>query len=366
MTKLYLNNGRFKVMQVTDVHLKPGGDVDTFRLLERVLETESPDLVIFTGDQLKGYSFAYRGENRQQKVEQAIQELLAPLETRGIPFAVTFGNHDRQAGLTNEQQLKIYRQSPCYTAGQYELDAGTRCLYIYDDNGIPAFSLFLIDSQGAAQGGGYEAVLPQQIEWFSEIRREQFGPNGKHLPALVFQHIPVPEYYDILEETPRKAGGAIRGYRTQRGRLYRLDALGDRELFAEAPCMPDENTGEFNALLQDGNVLALFCGHDHKNSFVRSCRGIDLGYTQSLGFDEYGPGTLRGARIIQLGEPESYTTYTRTYREILGHRLTHPVKGYLNQRMPSSKEDAIQMSLRFLASTAGIIGAVYLLAHFVW
>jgi len=52
----FQENGSFTVMQISDIQdcgaLHPRG----LRLLESALDIEKPDVVIFTGDQVKGYS----------------------------------------------------------------------------------------------------------------------------------------------------------------------------------------------------------------------------------------------------------------------------------------------------------------------
>lgn len=50
------NKGKkFKIMQITDMQEIPAVSPDTIALLEAAIETEKPDLVVYTGDQIKGY-----------------------------------------------------------------------------------------------------------------------------------------------------------------------------------------------------------------------------------------------------------------------------------------------------------------------
>ena len=45
----------FKIMQITDIQEIPAISPDTINLLEAAVEAEKPDLVVYTGDQIKGY-----------------------------------------------------------------------------------------------------------------------------------------------------------------------------------------------------------------------------------------------------------------------------------------------------------------------
>ena len=45
----------FKIMQITDMQEIPAISPDTMKLLDAAVEAEKPDLVVYTGDQIKGY-----------------------------------------------------------------------------------------------------------------------------------------------------------------------------------------------------------------------------------------------------------------------------------------------------------------------
>ena len=54
-------DGKFKIMQITDIQEIYNVSNDTLKLLEAAVEKEKPDLVIYTGDQIKGYGVTYKG-----------------------------------------------------------------------------------------------------------------------------------------------------------------------------------------------------------------------------------------------------------------------------------------------------------------
>ncbi len=70
---------------------------------------------------------------------------------RGIPFAVTFGNHDCQVGISNQDQFyHIYKRLPNCIGEQAEgIDGGGTCaipIEASDGSGRDVFELYLFDS----------------------------------------------------------------------------------------------------------------------------------------------------------------------------------------------------------------------------
>ena len=106
--------------------------------------------------------------------------------------------------------------------------------------------------------------------------------------------------------------------------------------------------GFLSALKEKGDVLGLYFGHDHNNSFVINYGGIDLGYTQGCGFNTYGPGMKRGVRILDIDEdnPRSYLTYTLTAEDLLSSKLKRPVTEYVYTHSPSSVSAAVPFVLK--------------------
>ena len=98
----YNINGKFKIMQLADIQEIPNVSVDTVKLIDRALEEENPDLVVLTGDQIKGYGMSYgkKSGNKKQEVFDVLSKILEPVTKRGIPYAVTFGNHDNVAATS--------------------------------------------------------------------------------------------------------------------------------------------------------------------------------------------------------------------------------------------------------------------------
>lgn len=356
---LRFRDGKFKIMQVADVQEVPQVSPDTVKLLTLAIEREQPDLIVFTGDQLYGLiPLFFLGDN-EQNIRRTLQRILAPAEEAGIPFAVTFGNHDEQAGLTNAEQAKLYAEFPHYLHGDRHSDddPGTLILSIQNGAGENACNVLLVDSNGQRGTGEYLPVKKEQLAWIKEQLDAQKETRGEPLPTLVFQHIPVPEYYLVLERAKRTQKGAVEAFRTHAHEYYVLPQalLAAGGFMGETPAIPDENSGEFDVLKQCGGVKGMFVGHDHNNSFVAEHEGIKLVYTQSAGFHAYGPGRKRGVRIITLDEqtPGDFSTYTVTFDELTKEKLHMPLIPFVLDRLPTTMEQVKRIAL---AGGIGMLG----------
>ena len=92
-------DGKFRMVQFTDIHF---GDADSTdkqnqEILRTVLQHEKPDLIVLTGDMVSGY--AWDGITSPW-FAPLYEKMTSVLEEFDIPWAMTLGNHDREADLT--------------------------------------------------------------------------------------------------------------------------------------------------------------------------------------------------------------------------------------------------------------------------
>lgn len=359
--KLTFNkDGKFRIMQIADVQEGARVSPDTLRLMKLALEQEKPDLVVFTGDQIYGVHPSFYKGDKKQNAAGTIKEIIKPVEQAGVPFAVTFGNHDCQIGLSNSEQAEIYNESDFAVHGDYfsECDKGSFRLPIYDKD-RHVFDVYLIDSNGQTLTGEYLPVTEEQLECF-KAEREKGKEDGKYTPGIVFQHIPVPEFFDVLKKVKFGTRGAVEAFRTHKGEFYVLpDHIKNAGGFmGESPAIPDRNSGEFDVLKEKGNILGIIVGHDHINSFVAEKDGIKLIYTQCAGFHVYGPKLKRGMRIIDLDTSDlnSFSTHTVTYEELTTEKLSDPIGEFILTHIPTSMEQVKRLAVA--AVTGGTAAAI--------
>ncbi|NWL88926.1 MULTISPECIES: metallophosphoesterase family protein [unclassified Paenibacillus] len=290
----YRQDGTFTIVQFTDLHWKNGSEADqhTRKLMELALETEHPDLVVFTGDVI------YTGDDNDECVNpaQAFSDAVAVVEERRIPWAVVFGNHDTENRITRKELMQVVLSQPhtVAEAGPEELyGEGNYSIELIDSKGNPAFHLYFLDSGSTSpleHVPYYNWVRRDQIHWLaSESARLNAGYQTEKSPALAFFHIPVPEYQEMWD-TQVCYGNKF-----------------------ERVCSAPVNSGLFTTLLEMGDVVGTFCGHDHVNDYHGSLYGIRLCYGRATGFNTYGrEGFPRGARVIRLTEGEKdFTTWLR-------------------------------------------------------
>jgi hypothetical protein len=182
--------------------------------------------------------------------------------------------------------------SPDYALPIYSSDSQTvnRVLYLMDTH----------DSTNAwATGHGrYDWLTEEQIEWYRNVSADYaFGNDGKSVSALLFIHIPLPEYLDAVNAQP--PDGLVGNFR-EKSRI----------------CCSGFNSGMFDALKQTGDIIGVFCGHDHDNDFVTVWQDILLAYGRySGGKTVYNHLGKPGARVIVLNEskPNEIRTWIETF-----------------------------------------------------
>lgn len=295
----FRQDGTFKIMQFTDLHYMDGREEDlrTRELMETTMDLEQPDLVVFTGDIIYTGGVA-PGDVRCENPEQAFRDAVAAVEERGIPWACVFGNHDSESGgaITRKEliQLAMSHSHAVVEAGPETITGeGNYVLELLDTEGKPAANLYFLDSGDYSHlehVQGYDWIRRDQIDWLT-AESARLNPQDcvEKTPALAFFHIPIPEYQEVWDT------------QTCYGNKF------------EPICCPPVNSGLFTALLEMGDVIGTFCGHDHTNDFEGTLHDIRLCYGRASGYNTYGKEDfLRGARMIQLTAGErDFTTWLR-------------------------------------------------------
>lgn len=289
-------DGTFKIVQFTDCHIDPAkpGFKTTLETISVVTKKEQPDLLIFSGDIVTG-----------RPAEEGWHSLIKLVKKLNVRFAVIMGNHDPEY-CTKDSIYYWLEQSRLYVGerGPVELTGvGNSYLPIYGKGITPQALIYMMDSGDYGRkewGSTYAWVGYDQVAWYRRSSQAFTKLNGGNpIPSLMYLHIPLPEYWEVVNS------GKFEG------------SYHENEV-----CSPSVNSGLFLSMLEMGDVMGVFAGHDHDNDFLGLNRGIALAQGRVTGTDAYG-SMVRGARVVVLHQGKSsFDTWIRT-REGVEQKYTY-------------------------------------------
>ena len=287
----------FNILQLTDIHITgtEGSykkDIQAIDTVYTMIQRTTPDFIVLTGDVIFGVD-GYDANDGMR----ALNVVSKLMDTIGIPWTWTFGNHDHTffdqfssstiaAMLAQSSTLRIYPKNETlsgYTNGIFKL-----C----NKKGNLVMGLVMLDSGDRIfdeNGGslGYDYIRDDQVEWYAKQIGMLQGQYGADAKTLMFFHIPLQEY-----QTAWDTGTPVFG--TKR----------------EAIDVSQMHSGIFSRALELKSTVAMFCGHDHVNDFGIYYEGIELVYGKSIDYIAY-PGIenqkeQRGATLISVDSGSGY------------------------------------------------------------
>ncbi|KAF8982984.1 purple acid phosphatase [Entomortierella lignicola] len=329
-TLRFNEDGSFKIVQFADIHMATGphschnvpstmdctGDINTIEMMERMLDSERPDLVVYTGDNVDGLT--------SNDAFSTILKYSKPVIDRGIPWTIIFGNHDEEGDLSREEMMSSASDLPYSLSQRGPLGisgTGNYVLRIYDHKGgryrypeiykdesegeeenqerflkeKSRFTLYFLDSGAysfSLEYPGWDWIKDDQVEWFRQASKAITSeyPVGKVPNALAFFHIPIPEYALV------EGGDDDNGEDDDDKKNSRI--VGDK---MEGVSAPSYNSGMFEAIYESKDVRATTAGHDHLNDYCLDHRGINLCYGGGLGYGTYGSASIpRRSRVFEI------------------------------------------------------------------
>lgn len=323
-------DGKFKILQVADLHFSTGtgvcrdpgppsldgsgkceADPRTLALIHATLDLEKPDLVVLSGDQVNGETSPH--------AQSAVFKFANIFIQRKIPYATIFGNHDNEGDIVSREALMELIQPLPYSLaepGPTNVD-GVGNYYIEilgrGTSSHSALTLYFLDTHSYSPDEhhfpGYDWLKNSQIDWFKStakgLRLSHAQYTHVHMD-MAFIHIPLPEYRNVADIVPSSGS------------------------FLENPTAPSFNSGFKSALVEAG-ILAVSCGHDHVNDYCTLAKG-DVGdgdaanggkpelwmcYAGGSGFGGYGGygGYQRRVRVFDF---DMNVARIRTWKRVEG------------------------------------------------
>jgi len=295
----------------------PTQDANSTRVLNTILSTENPQLVVLNGDLITGEDTYL--ENSTTYLDQ----IVATLIKYDILWASTYGNHDSDFNLSRTDLFREEQRFPGSLTQSVNLppDAGITNYYlpVYPSNGsmaAPALMLWFFDSRGGNEFQQTDAISGEKIgipsvvdnsviSWFRETSVRIAANYNRTIPSLAFFHIPTSSMLTFQD------GG--------------VDPAKEPGINDDVPLDAQKNDSSFeSALLETPGLIATFSGHDHGNDWCfkwsgesterrHTKRGLFHCFGRHTGYGGYG-SWVRGSRQILLREKtlsEEVVTWVR-------------------------------------------------------
>ena len=332
----FTTDEQMKILQLTDIHIGAGfmcqkKDSWALNAVAAMIQAEKPDLVIVTGD------IAYpvpvqAGTFNNLNATKIFANLM---ETLGVYWTFTFGNHDTEAysSYTREDICNYYRDANykycLFQKGYANVDGyGNSIIKVKNTKGIVTQAIVTLDSHSYVDGDKYgvlwkyDNLHQNQVDWYErEIKKinasnKKIDGDVENVKSMAYFHIPLREYRDAWSKyikNGNKDTDEVKYKYGIQGEKNKENSVGDMTYGVYCGVKHDNffDVGSKNGL------QAVFCGHDHYNNFSINYKGVQLTYGMSVDYlaypGIYKEGAQRGCTVITLNSDGSFDCSKQNY-----------------------------------------------------
>ena len=341
----------FKILYLTDLHFinstvtSKNSVINDLTLRDEwaksattsVVQEADPDFLVVSGDMVFTQNLASLITQTNDNYA-AFKKAVDFIDGFGIPWAFCFGNHDEEGSLLDvmhgnvkntKKALSSYLMSSnvkncLYADGPEEINGcGNYVINVLNRDNSVNTSLVFFDSgsyikmydetKGKYVGGiwNYEYVHDDQLDWYESAIKDISALEGRNVPSIVFQHIPLPIYQTVLDAymaTLEENGESWRdtiNYEWEYGTERTLETKIGAVTYHGGVCNKEnqevchsfigtyngvefDGGHEFDRILSLGSTKYVFCGHDHRNTFSFTYKGVRLTYGMSIDYSAVG------------------------------------------------------------------------------
>lgn len=343
ITLQFDKDGNFRILQIADTQDDTFASPGMLHMIKTALEKYQPDLVVFTGDNTSTVSL-------ELDAKYALKSILSIVNDAKVPFTLVFGNHDAE-NVSKEYHMSCWRSYEyclAYDADPEIYGMGTHNLPIMSSDGKKvAYNLWMFDSNMYDDVEGYDYIHDDQLDWYVKTSNALKEANGgQPVPSLAFQHIVPYEIKDYVVETaePDPNGFTSTNEETGEKHHYALDPnyAEAGSILREYPCPSRVHGKQMSVLEQQGDVNAVFVGHDHVNDYIVHTKmnaadgdSIDIVNTPGASFQSYGDEEMRGCRVIDISEDDTwnYETFSPTFFQVCGDTKDMRILSYVSDNI---------------------------------
>ncbi len=273
----------FNILQLTDMHWGITSQIgdDSYgqvRYLKKVVNeaikhTGKIDLIEVTGD-----TFMF-------SKKRTIKSFINVMEEIGIPYAILWGNHDRQGIYNPNWIIKEFLEAKHCLYVEVENDNvwGTGNYVInLEKDGMVKWQIFNLDSGASFREGATDIGLS-----YDYIRESQLDL----LSSLHIKDVPSLAYYHIAQIDQEEAFNFyLSGVPRFKAKFFKQESF----------CTPtNKDALRMDSIFYKNNIKGAFVGHAHNNDItVESANGIVYGFGVKTGTELYY-ATIKQSELVE-------------------------------------------------------------------
>lgn len=203
-----------------------------------------PSLIVLNGD-------VFMGAAKSQ-----IEHFFDWIDSKGIPFAYVYGNHDLEGTYSNlfiDQVVKSCEHSVLLNPLNDNVFGDSNYVLNIKEIGTPStlkWQLYFYDSN-TYYGVDYDVIHDDQIAWYE---KQQIALGGNDVPSLTFMHIPTEEFEEAYDIIGKNVTSGYDGANTES--LWYM---------GESISWGYKETDFYETMQVHGNNKAIISAHDHVN-----------------------------------------------------------------------------------------------------
>lgn len=291
-----------------------------FDELKALVEKETPDLIVMTGDNVYG-EFDDEGTS--------LKKLIEVMDGFKIPWAPIFGNHDNESAYGVAEQCRMFVEDSTYCLFNRRNEIGGNGNYAIGISvqGKLQRTIFMMDSngcsnlEGVANQADKDAVTTsmvfhdEQMAWYQTVAAKVNAKAGEKIPSFLCVHVPLAEMTTALVETgyQAKADATVNamnishnytiGNIVEDGSAWTYAKDTNNNFgFKEARTVGSAAMSEYILpYLKAAGTDGTFFGHQHVNALSVEWEGIRFTYGLKTGRYDESPNQTGGTVITLKG-----------------------------------------------------------------
>ncbi|KAJ9415767.1 hypothetical protein QL093DRAFT_2086822 [Fusarium oxysporum] len=166
----------------------PEQDRNSVEVIRKVLDYDTPDLVVLNGDLINGDStYAHNSTHY-------IDQIVEPLVNRSLTWASTYGDHDHNYNIAGDDILDREQMWPGSRTQKMvnETMSGTTnyCLAVYRPT-VSTQPIAALDFSCGSSTAAAVTIIKSVVDWFNKTSTELTNKHNKTIPSLTVVHAPI-------------------------------------------------------------------------------------------------------------------------------------------------------------------------------